>query len=102
MKDPRENTEPVADWEDAPPGFVEADFVAHCGNHADGPFLHTLVLTDVATWWTECLSLLHRSEADVIEGLCLFTEFCSLSFPVIHWRCRLSATIDARSLDHLE
>ena len=38
-----------ADWEDTRPGFMEADLVAHCGVHVDGPFLHTLVLTDVAT-----------------------------------------------------
>lgn len=58
-----------ADWEDAKPGFMEADLVAHCGVHVDGPFLHTLVLTDVATGWTECQALLHRSEADVIQAL---------------------------------
>ena len=52
-----------ADWEETGPGFMEADLVAHCGVHADGPFLHTLVLTDVGTGWTECLALLHRSEA---------------------------------------
>ena len=58
-----------ADWEEAGPGFMEADLVAHCGVHADGPFLHTRVLTDVATGWTECLALLHRSEADVLQAL---------------------------------
>ena len=58
-----------ADWEETGPGFMEADLVAHCGVHADGPFLHTLVLTDVATGWTECLALLHRSEADVLQAL---------------------------------
>ena len=58
-----------ADWEATKPGFMEADLVAHCGVHVDGPFLHTLVLTDVATGWTECLALLHRSEADVLQAL---------------------------------
>ena len=58
-----------ADWDDVQPGFVEADLVAHCGESTEGCFLHTLVLVDVATGWTECLALLRRSEADVIGAL---------------------------------
>ena len=45
-----------ADWDDLQPGFVEADLVAHCGESAAGSFLHTLVLVDVATGWTECVA----------------------------------------------
>lgn len=33
-----------APWEDARPGFVEMDLVAHCGTHIDGGFLFTLTL----------------------------------------------------------
>ena len=58
-----------ADWDDLQPGFLEADLVAHCGVSAAGSFLHTLVLVDVATGWTECVALLRRSEADVIGAL---------------------------------
>ncbi len=58
-----------ADWQDSRPGFMEADLVAHCGGRTDGAFLNTLVLTDIATSWTECLPLLHRSEAEVLRGL---------------------------------
>ncbi|GAC1613425.1 MAG: hypothetical protein NVS4B3_28130 [Gemmatimonadaceae bacterium] len=43
--------------------------VAHCGPWAEGAFLQTLVLTDVATGWTECLALLHRSQHTVIQAL---------------------------------
>ena len=70
-----------ADWEDTKPGFMEADLVAHCGVHTDGPFLHTLVLTDVATGWTECQALLHRTEADVIQALGTVRQL--LPFPLI-------------------
>lgn len=55
-------------WDDVQPGFFEADLVAHCGLWAEGAFLQTLVLTDVATGWTECLALLHRSQHTVIQG----------------------------------
>ncbi len=58
-----------AGWDEAQPGFVEADLVAHCGQRAEGAFLYTLVLTDVATGWTECLPLLHRGQHAVIQAL---------------------------------
>ena len=35
------------------PGWVEVDFVAHGGTTVAGKFVQTLVLTDVATGWTE-------------------------------------------------
>jgi hypothetical protein len=57
------------DWNDPPPGFVEVDFVAHSGTSAAGSFVQTMVLTDVATGWTECLPLVARSGALVIEAL---------------------------------
>jgi hypothetical protein len=58
-----------ADWNDAAPGFFEADLVAHCGGRPDGAFLSTLVLTDVATGWVECQALLYRSQDQVLQGL---------------------------------
>jgi hypothetical protein len=57
------------DWNEAKPGFVEADLVAHCGTSMEGAFLWTLTLTDVATGWTECLPLIHRGEDAVIVAL---------------------------------
>src|SRR5258708_23196913 len=47
-------------WDDPSPGFVEADLVAHSGPVARGSFVQTLVLTDIATRWTECAPLLVR------------------------------------------
>ena len=49
-----------ADWQDPPPGFAEADLVAHSGPVTRGSFVQTLVLTDIATGWTECAPLLFR------------------------------------------
>jgi hypothetical protein len=46
------------DWDDPPPGYFEADLVAHCGTVVSGSFVQTLVLTDIATGWTECAALL--------------------------------------------
>jgi hypothetical protein len=50
-----------ADWKDPIPGFVEADLVSHSGENASGSFAQTLTLTDVASGWTECVALEHRS-----------------------------------------
>jgi len=49
-------------WNDPPPGFVEADLVAHSGPTAKGSFVQTLTLTDIATGWTECAPLLVREQ----------------------------------------
>jgi len=57
------------EWNDIKPGFLEADLVAHCGTHADGSFLYTLTLTDIATGWTECLPLLGRTQEAVVTAL---------------------------------
>lgn len=70
-----------SDWNDLRAGFVEADLVAHCGSSAMGSFLNTLVLTDIATGWTECLALLRRSEADVLGALAQARQ--RLPFPLL-------------------
>src|SRR6266571_6357416 len=57
------------EWNEARPGFLEADLVAHCGTDIEGGYLYTLTLTDVATGWTECLPLLHRSQEAVLAAL---------------------------------
>jgi hypothetical protein len=51
-----------ADWSDPAPGFVEADLVAHSGPSARGSYVQTLVLTDIATGWTECAPLIVREQ----------------------------------------
>ncbi len=59
-----------ADWRDPPPGFFETDMVEHYnGPKTNGDYLHTLVLTDIATGWTEGVSMRHRSQALMIDGL---------------------------------
>ena len=38
-----------ADWNAPPPGFLEIDLVAHCGDNMGGSFIFSLVVTDVCT-----------------------------------------------------
>ena len=42
-----------AEWDDARPGFLEVDLVAHCGQSTAGFFRHTLCAVDIATGWVE-------------------------------------------------
>jgi hypothetical protein len=69
------------DWNETQPGFFEGDLVAHCGPSVAGEFLNTLVLTDIATGWTECLALLHRSQAAVVHALDRVRQL--LPFPML-------------------
>ncbi|MGH7364216.1 MAG: integrase catalytic domain-containing protein, partial [Candidatus Methylomirabilales bacterium] len=58
-----------AEWDDAHPGFFEADLVAHDGGNASGEFCHTLTLTDVASGWTEPRALPNKAHRWVHEAL---------------------------------
>lgn len=57
------------DWNDPALGYVEVDFVAHSGVTVSGTFIQTLVLTDVASGWTECVPVLTRDSALVIDAI---------------------------------
>jgi hypothetical protein len=57
------------DWDDPPPGFMEADLVAHSGPTAKGSYVQTLTLTDIATGWTECAPVLVREQTLLTEVL---------------------------------
>ncbi len=58
-----------ADWQDPSPGFVEADLVAHCGGAMAGSFVWSLVVTAIASGWTDCAVLLVREGSLVVEAL---------------------------------
>lgn len=57
------------DWDDARPGFLEMDLVAHCGSSVEGQFLYTLTATDVSTGWTECFALLNKTQIIVSKAI---------------------------------
>ena len=67
-----------ADWKEPEPGFLEVDFVAHCGDSMQGTFLWSLVATDVCSGWTEAVPLVAREQFLVIEGLAVMPR----QFPV--------------------
>jgi site-specific recombinase XerD len=58
-----------AQWDEAKPGFLEVDLVAHCGGRLQRGCLYTITLTEIATGWTECLPLLNRGREAVLAAL---------------------------------
>ena len=69
-----------ADWKEPAPGFLEVDLVAHCGESAAGSFANTLVLTDIASGWTECVALIVRESSLVVNALERLRE--TMPFPL--------------------
>jgi hypothetical protein len=55
------------DWHDPSPGYFEMDMVAHCGKSTAGSYVHSVVLTDIATGWTEAVAMIVREQTLVIE-----------------------------------
>lgn len=58
-----------ADWNDPLPGSMEMDLVAHCGEVNRGSYVHSLVLTDIASGWTEAAPIMVREGTLVVETL---------------------------------
>jgi hypothetical protein len=58
-----------ADWNDARPGFCEADLVAHDGGSSFGEYCQSLNLTDVATAWVEMRALKNKAQIHVFQAL---------------------------------
>ena len=57
--------------------------VVHCGTRAEGSFVHTLVLTDVASGWTECVALPVREQTLIVEAVTGLRP--KLPFPCLDW-----------------
>jgi hypothetical protein len=64
-------------WNEARPGFLEADTVAHCGDTTAGIYVNTIDFVDIATSWTEQRGVLEQIE-DVEK---------SLPFPLLGFDC---------------
>jgi hypothetical protein len=70
-----------AEWDDARPGFVEIDLVGHEGGNSQGEFCFTLDITDVATGWTETVSVRNKAQKWVFAAIKEATA--KFPFPVL-------------------
>ena len=64
-----------------PPGFVEADTVAHCGNSLAGAFINTLTVTDISSAWTENRAVWKKESGTIINAISSIEE--ALPFKVL-------------------
>ena len=69
-------------WATTVPGSFETDLVHHCGPVADGTYLHTLQLVDVATGWSERVAVRGRTQEQMVEGFRRVQA--RLPFPISH------------------
>lgn len=70
-----------ADWDDARPGFLEIDLVAHCGETTAGEYLHTLSAVDIDTRWYEPVALPNRGQQATFAGIRILRQ--RLPFPLL-------------------
>ncbi|MDZ4064960.1 MAG: transposase family protein [Coriobacteriia bacterium] len=69
------------EWDDARPGFIEIDLVAHCGDSTRGEYCNTLAATDIATGWTETRAVKNKAQVHVFAALRDIRE--ALPFPLL-------------------
>lgn len=53
------------EWDDARPGFLEVDLVAHCGSSTKGFYLCTLCAVDIASCWIELQAVWGKGQVRV-------------------------------------
>ncbi|WP_035782950.1 integrase catalytic domain-containing protein, partial [Arthrobacter sp. H14] len=70
-----------AEWDDAVPGFVEIDLVGHEGGNSKGEFCFTLDITDIATGWTETVSVKNKAQKWVFAAIKEATA--AFPFPIL-------------------
>jgi len=66
-----------ADWDDAKPGFVEADLVGHDGGNMSGDFIQSLNFVDIATCWDIPVACKNKAQVHVFEAI----KIASARFP---------------------
>lgn len=74
-----------ANWDEAQPGFLEMDLVAHCGSSGAGEFLFTLSAVDVATGWMSLQAVRNKGELAVFAALEQLRA--DLPFPLLGLDC---------------
>jgi hypothetical protein len=72
-----------ADWDDARPGFLEGDLVAHCGPTTLGFYLCTLCAVDIVTGWIELEAVWGKGQERV--GGAIHRARQRLPMPLVGW-----------------
>jgi len=73
------------EWDDAVPGFIEIDLVAHCGDTTRGEYCNTLDATDIATGWTETRAVRNKAQVHVFAALQEIVACLPFPLPLTWW-----------------
>lgn len=68
-------------WDEAHPGWLETDTVAHCGETADGQYIYSYNFTDIATGWSEQVATMGKGERNTVMAMRIVRK--RLPFPVL-------------------
>jgi hypothetical protein len=68
-------------WDVKVPGYLELDLVSHSGECAEGEFISTLNLTDIASTWDESRAVCGKGEQGILQALEEMSQ--ALPFPVL-------------------
>jgi len=71
-------------WDIQEAGHFEVDLVHHCGEVANGEYIHTLQMVDVATGWSEITAIFGRSYRVVADGFDYLVDHLPFSVLEIH------------------
>ena len=85
-----------SDWNDPPPGFFKMDMVAHCGTTVAGSHVHSLVLTGIASGWTEGAAMIVREQTLItltVEEIRKKLSFPMLGLDVDNDRAFINSTV---------
>lgn len=55
-------------WDEQTPGFLEIDYVAHCGESLAGEYISSLDAVDISTTWTEKQACMGKSERKTVQA----------------------------------
>lgn len=72
-------------WNEAIPGFVETDTVAHCGTSLLGNFVWSITLTDIYSGWTENAAVWNKGAHGVLKQLEIIEK--RLPFELLGFDC---------------
>jgi len=72
-------------WNEAVPGYMEADTVAHCGTSLSGDFVWSLTMTDIYSGWTELRAVWNKGATGVVEQVKDIEK--SLPFNILGFDC---------------
>ena len=73
-----------AQWDDRTPGFIEIDLVGHDGGDNNGEFYWSLDAVDVATGWTETITVKSKGERIVAQAISDLRELFPFTILRIH------------------